>query len=946
MGWSSVFQQAALKVAEETSQRPVITPRKIDWKHLVVCDFETTYDADYTLRKLSTSEYVRDARFYAQMMGLKLGTARRTVVPPKDIARTLSSIDWREHDLLCHNTSFDGFILSHHYSVKPRTYFDTLSMARGLHKNDIGASLDEVAQFYAVGNKIANVLAGAKGIRVLPPTLYKSMAAYCGMDVDLTLEIFKKMLPLMPADEMELIHRTVLMFCQPVLKVDVARVKAEHTKEVEHKKQLLLTCIGTKNEQVIETLKHGAEQALEQARKVIAGTQSFADLLIREGIEPPTKLSKTTGKVTYAFAKTDVEFTGLSEHRKKRVRDLVECRLSIKSSITETRAARFMEAGKGTFCLPVLLHYAGAHTYRWSAGNKMNMQNLTRGGELRKSILAPPGHMLVVGDSGQIEARINAWIAGQDDLLAEFREYDAGRDRDPYCKQADLLYNREITKADPTERFVGKVCVAGDTRVITNNGVKAIVDVTLEDLLWDGIEWVQHRGLLDQGTKLTIRMHGLAATPDHAVLTESGWQMWQSVTADPSLIQSALSSVSSPSFDGITTAHQTASRGVTDQCAAVRAAMSRWSTRQRSSLGEARDATHAQKSKLTRSVSGFTAMRCLMTRIADGCSTGFQQRSRAALTRTIKDSFTTVLAAFRSIKGGEMTVLPSFDTFRPSLAGINPNSKWTAPRPTATTSRATFASSRAKSTWATSGASPTSNNACAISKQSLPVFDLANAGPRHRFTVLTDAGPMIVHNCVLGLGFQMGAPKLQVTLALGTMGPPVFLELDECQHAVSVYRKKNHRIAAWWRFCQQTILPGMYTGQPGSWKCLHWEKEKIWLPNGMCLRYPNLRMHIDPDNEAFKQWTYTRKDLPVKIYGGLLCENITQALARIVIAGQWLQIPDRVVMMSHDELVLCVKKARAKKSYDRLMKTMSTSPSWAPDLPLTSEGGFDTFYSK
>ena len=121
-------------------------------------DFETYYDQDYTLSKLSTSEYIRDPRFKAQMCGIKVGNGKTRIIPAAKIRTELGKINWATHSLLCHNTQFDGFILSHHYGIHPAYLYDSLSMARGLHSNDIGAGLDEVSVFYGGCGKVEGAL--------------------------------------------------------------------------------------------------------------------------------------------------------------------------------------------------------------------------------------------------------------------------------------------------------------------------------------------------------------------------------------------------------------------------------------------------------------------------------------------------------------------------------------------------------------------------------------------------------------------------------------------------------------------------------------------------------------------------------------------------------------------------------------------------------------------
>lgn len=483
--------------AQDTSVRPPFTPGVVDWDHLVVLDFETYYDADYTLTKLSTSEYVRDPRFCAHMAGLKVGAAPTVVVPGAALAATLAALDWRVHDLLCHNTAFDGFILADRYGIRPRRYYDTLSMARGLHSSDIGAGLDEVARHYGVGNKVPNVLEQTRGVRELPPALYAATAAYCAVDVDLTLAVFRRMHAQFPAVELDLVDATVRMFCDPVLRVDLPRVTAELARELGERAALLrsIDTAGFDDKKLTkaERALPAHEKQLLIAKKIVGSNDAFSDLVRACGATPPVKISpawlkrpaaarRDEDKWAYAFAKDDLDFTELPHRpeawsadldlgraadveklaaRAARLQQLVEVRLAVKSTTTVTRAQRFLTAGAGGAALPAGYAYYRAHTGRWGGTNKMNLQNLTRGGALRLSILAPPGHLLVVGDSGQIECRVNAWLWGQSDLLAAFRAADAGLGRDAYCNFGDTIYGRTITRDDKVERFVAKVGVLG-----------------------------------------------------------------------------------------------------------------------------------------------------------------------------------------------------------------------------------------------------------------------------------------------------------------------------------------------------------------------------------------------------------------------------------------------------------------------------------------------------
>ena len=137
----------------------------------------------------------------------------------------------------------------------------------------------------------------------------------------------------------------------------------------------------------------------------------FAELLIEQGVTPPTKISATTGKETYAFAKTDEGFKELLEHDNPYVQALASARIGNKSTIEETRTENFIQiANRGK--LPVPLKYAGAVvSHRWSGVDGINLQNLPRTSELRRAICAPVGYKLVASDLSNIELRLAYWFA-------------------------------------------------------------------------------------------------------------------------------------------------------------------------------------------------------------------------------------------------------------------------------------------------------------------------------------------------------------------------------------------------------------------------------------------------------------------------------------------------------------------------------------------------------
>ena len=403
---------------------------------IVFLDFETYYDSNVGFSKLSTTEYVRHPEFSVHMVGLRTGTQPAVWYANEDVEPALRAIDWSNKYLAAHNCAFDGFIMTQLYGIIPKGYIDTLSMARAVHGLHHKHSLAVLAELHNLGVKNKAALESTKGVRRLSPELLQTLGVYCAADTDMLAELFWKLYPHVVDDEMDLIDVTIRMFCEPVFLLDEERVEAELAKEVSEK------ALAVENSGL--------------SAKELGKNEIFAEALRKLGIDPPTKISPTTGKKVYAFAKTDLGFMELLNHTRADVQDLAIGRLRVKSSIGETRANRLLTISRDNGSVPVMLNYWGAHTGRWSGANKMNLQNLKRGGELRKSLVAPPGHVVLVADSAQIEARVLAWLAGQKNIVDAF-----AAKQDVYKMMAASIYGIDEKDVDKDKRFVGKVCVLG-----------------------------------------------------------------------------------------------------------------------------------------------------------------------------------------------------------------------------------------------------------------------------------------------------------------------------------------------------------------------------------------------------------------------------------------------------------------------------------------------------
>ena len=404
---------------------------------IVTIDFETYYSDDYSLSKMTTEAYIRDPQFEIIGVGIKVNNYPTDWYSGDNVGKFLKSLTYHDKAILCHNTAFDGAILSWLFNIRPKLWLDTLSMARPLHNIAVGGSLAALASYYKLGEKGTEVVA-AKGKRRadFAPQELQAYGGYCVNDVELTKKLFDVMAKGFPVTEIMVIDKILRMYTEPVIELDKELLR-QHLAEVRERKA-----------QLMATVKVSAEELMSNNK--------FAEVLRQHGVDPPVKTSPTTGQVAYAFAKTDKGMTDLLEHPDDTVQALAAARLGVKSTLEETRTEALLAvADRGA--LPILLNYYGAHTGRLSGGDKLNLQNFpARSGNntLRRALKAPDGHVVIACDSSQIEARIAAYIAGQDDLVQAFREK-----RDVYSEFASEVFGRTITKADKMERFVGKTAV-------------------------------------------------------------------------------------------------------------------------------------------------------------------------------------------------------------------------------------------------------------------------------------------------------------------------------------------------------------------------------------------------------------------------------------------------------------------------------------------------------
>jgi len=406
--------------------------------NLLTIDFETYYSKAYGLKKLTTEEYIRSSQFEVIGVAVKVNDAPSEWVSggKNAIAKFLNKFDWDNSIALAHNAIFDMAILNWRFGIVPRKVADTLAMARALHSIEVGGSLQALTEYYGLGTKGTEVhdALGKKRLEFTQEEM-DAYGGYCIQDVELTHKLFRVLRKGFPVFELNLIDLTTRMFSEPALELDTG-VLTKHLENVLAAKEALM------------------DKVAHEKTKLTSNPQ-FAELLRGYGIEPPIKISPTTGKETYAFAKTDEGFKALQGHDNPEVQAIVAARLGVRSTIEEKRTQRFLDiASRGK--LPIPLRYYAAHTGRWGGADKINMQNLPRGSQLKYALCAPKGYKFVDCDLSQIEARMLAWLAEADGLVQAF-----GRGDDVYKVMAAAIYSKEAADVTKEERFVGKQTVLG-----------------------------------------------------------------------------------------------------------------------------------------------------------------------------------------------------------------------------------------------------------------------------------------------------------------------------------------------------------------------------------------------------------------------------------------------------------------------------------------------------
>lgn len=426
-------------------------------EQVLILDFETYFDTDYTLSKLSTVEYVQNVQF--DFLGCGFGNMHETLFVPKPklneyIAYLQTDENYGKNfdkniTVVAKNCKFDMLILSTKFNIIPPYIIDIDDLLRHYDAR-MSHKMKDVAPMFGLQPKGDTNQFKGLHYEEMSNTQTEALATYCKKDVQIETDLFKSLLPQTsnPTVEIPIARHTLGLYLTPSFVFDFKKAG-----ELEAKMLMEL-------ENIID--------ATGFTKKQLSSNLDFVRILqaaLPEGEQVPTKPGKPGKNMTKlllgmpgvipAFAKDDPGFQDLLLNPVVNVRNLCKARQAVKSWPLHIKRINNMadQADASGGLLRVPLHYYGGHTGRWSGGEGINLQNLGGRGRagsgthpliaaMRSLLTAPDGSMLGIADSAQIEARLLAWLAGQDDLTEGF-----AKGEDIYSVFASDLFQCFVYKA-------------------------------------------------------------------------------------------------------------------------------------------------------------------------------------------------------------------------------------------------------------------------------------------------------------------------------------------------------------------------------------------------------------------------------------------------------------------------------------------------------------------
>lgn len=566
---------------------------------------------------------------------------------------------------------------------------------------------------------------------------------------------------------------------------------------------------------------------------------------------------------------------------------------------------------------------------------------------LRSMFVSSPGKQLVVADLNAIECRVLNWLAGTKWVLKAFED-----GHDLYKIGASKLYKKKIEDVTDSERFFAKTvelgCFAEDTKILTDSGYKKIIDVKITDKLWDGVQWVQHQGVLNQGIKKVIDLEGVEVTEEHLfMLPNHQWVRAVELKEKPDYLKSAKQKAMLPCKVMLLVFVVELLRLLSR--ARVNVNTFTLSKLQTFLMGKVKTVTTVLKNNLLKLIDIFTVTRLcyLTTNTESGFLTVFLLLNLDAKTQTTAGTTTMGAEELDFINHGVLITLLFCSTLLLLKTGITLAMRLIELIMTKDIRQGIYNLLAKNKTIKIKEQSKAYSQKLTDLKN---VYDIVNAGPRNRFTIKTNDGHLIAHNC----GYQMGAVKFYQTCV--SYNVPNITEKIAAD-AVKFYRETHPTVTRLWSDYEAAAVKAVHEKTSIGIGHVIWgfrnKHLECVLPSGRSIYFPfaTLRNEPTPWGEIRPKLYHYRIDSTTKkwvnraTYGGSLTESVCQAIARDVTMNGVVNVTSEgfeYLFQVHDEIVC----ESSSPDLEKFISAMVKKAPWFESLPVKASGYIAERYKK
>lgn len=615
--------------------------------------------------------------------------------------------------------------------------------------------------------------------------------------------------------------------------------------------------------------------------------------------------------------------------------------------------------------------YAGLNMFYESVSDTLSQL-------IRTAFIPAKGEVLLDADFSAIEARVIAWLAGEDWVLEEFRGdgkiYEAtasqmfGVPKELIKKGSDLYKLRQQGKVSQL------ACIAENELVLTDKGLVPIQDVTTYMKVWDGEDWVSHEGVIYKGEKNVIEYEGLRATEGHIVWdADTGKQIpfGQAAESGSRLVQSGSGGRNIRVIKNINSGTQVHKRMEfvlrSDRVYRLR----------RTFMEATRKLKAGDVNKMSKMFNRCKTSYSEMARWEDNCAEAEMHKSIRPELSSIRRSGNRVpIQLSNGVRVISHGLVPEYrqiygnrsNRHKRALRKRKPENGYTRGKSSKQKVNSPFrvrSSVLALRTFRSGTQALEGNDKrrehrrcerrslhekkkLAGHQSKVRVYDIRNAGPHHRFTV----SGKLVHNCSYGGGVN----------AITTMDFNHEIPDEMKPGLVEQWREANPNIVRFWyqleRACKDTIKTGASNTVNGKLKTELVQSAgirylRIVLPNGRAIYYCNPRMTTNRfGNESIGfmgKNQVTGKWEKQETYSGKLAENVTQSVARDLLAESIERLEAEgfhILFHIHDEVVITYGGDNPEEALERVYSIMSFVPPWAEGLPMAADGWIGMYFKK